>query len=300
MNNYSKHSAEATARLFAPAQSLKIGDFVWMKFAYGKENDLADFVEWAKNYGTKKRLCKVVDIVEVSNEFRFAHSWMDKEFAAIVKDDGGDASDDVEQKHIWEYTQEEIRTFYSLVTILRAPNGKYIAVNRGGYDYSRIVYLPANYGEILSEEIIQARRDMEEFTRIRLEQVRKEREAQAEAYKARQTELRDKYRDLREITDIYKPFGRTLAANLRKWLKINFPGVPCKVKLHQWDYYPYEYSATIKVDGDITTKVAIDEAFCKEWHQSMPTGTESDYENKVKARVFEELFGPIRYIDTMH
>lgn len=299
MTNYDKHSAEATSRLYAPAQSLKIGDFVWMQFVGDKQLNLLDFVEWSEDHGTKKRLCKVADIVEVSNDFEFAHGWMSEEFAAIIKDDGGNESDDVEQKQIWEYTQEEIGTFYSLVTILRAPNGKYIAVNREGYDYCRVVYLPANYGEILCEEIIQARREKEEYTRILLEQCRKEREAQAEAYKARQAELRAKYRDLREITDIYQPFGRTLAANLRKWLKINFPDVPCKVKLHQWDYYPYEYSATIKINGDITTKVAIGEAFCNEWHQSMPTGTESDYENKVRARVFEELFGSIRYIDTM-
>ena len=289
MTNYSKHSAEATARLFAPAQSLKIGDFVWMKFAYGKENDLADFVKWAQHSGTSTRLCKVVEIVDVPNDFDLARNWMGNDFAHLVTSEGGCESDDAPRKQWWEYTPEERKTFYNVVAILRAPDGKYIAVDKEGYDYCRMVGLPANYGEIFATEVDQAEVEIAEEITAKNEAERKEREERIAAIKAKKAKLLAKYADFQKADYRNANYGQVVESNLKKWLKINFPAVKCEVEMREWKESYYCLEADVKVYGSEEMAAVMRQTFRKEWRMEMAC------ENGESEFVFANLFGFINF-----
>ena len=289
MNNYSKHSAEATARLFAPAQSIEIGDFVWMKFAYGKENDLADFVKWAQHSGTSTRLCKVVQIVDVTNDFDLTRNWMGDELANLITNKGGCESEDAPQKQWWEYTSEERKTFFNVVTILRTPNGKYIAVDKEGYEYCRMVALPANYGEIFATEVKQAKAEIAEEIAARNEMERKEREERKAAIEAKKAELMAKYADFQKADYRNANYGQVVESNLKKWLKINFPKIECTVIMREWREPSYCLEADVKVNGSEEMAAAMRQTFRKEWRMEMAC------ENDESEFVFANLFGFVNF-----
>ena len=289
MTNYSKHSAEATARLFAPAQSLKIGDFVWMKFAYGKENDLADFVKWAQHSGTSTFLCKVVEIVDVPNDFDLTRKWLHPEFAQLVQSDGGLGCDDAPRKQWWKYTPEERKTFYNLVAILRTPDGKYIAVDKEGFEYCRYVCLPANYGEIFATEVDQAEVEIAEEITARNEAERKKREERIAAIKAKKAELLAKYADFQKADLCNANYGQVVESNLKKWLKINFPAVKCEVEMREWGENGHCLEADVKVYGSEELATIMRQTFRREWRMRMTN------ENGESEFVFANLFGSINF-----
>ena len=289
MANYSKHSAEATARLFAPAQYLKIGDFVWMKFAYGKENDLADFVKWAQHSGTSTRLCKVIEIVDAPNDFDLTRNWMGNDFAHLITSKGGCESDDAPQKQWWEYTPEERKTFYNVVAILRTPGGKYIAVDKEGYDYCRMVGLPANYGEIFAAEVDQAEVEIAEEITAKNKAERKEREERIAAIKAKKAELLAKYADFQKADLCNANYGQVVESNLKKWLKINFPAVKCEVEMREWKEDSYCLEADIKVYGSEEVAAIMRQTFRREWKMRMTN------ENGESEYVFANIFGFVNF-----
>lgn len=265
MNNYSKHSAEATARLYAPAESFNVGDFIYARIAAGKERDINDFIEIAKRHGTNYRLCKIVEIVEVSNGYDLTHNWLSEELADMVTNPGGCRTEDAPDKKQWEYTKDGIETFYALATILRAPNGKYIVVDKEGYTYCRYVGLPVNYGDIFAAEVQQAMAEIAAAENARIAEEKRAAQQRENEINARIEQIKAKYPQLRVIQNKHQKYGRAVRSNFIKWLKINFPEVECKVGMWETDCCPYKYTATVNVMGDKQTEVKIQELFYSEW-----------------------------------
>lgn len=243
---------------------LNVGDFLYLVTGYGKEMGLRDYVSVSERGNSA--LVKIVDIVDVDGNFDLLHNWMGQPAPAHR---GGSQSDDVPEDHApYNYTPEEISTFYQLVTVYRKSNGQFIAVDCQGYDYWRYVYLSAYWREMFAEEIKVIAEELRAEQRAIIEAERKKREQQVEQWNAKLAALRIYYPTLKE-----SPKGAAgITANVKKWFATEFPGYAVKVSTRP-DYWGTEFYVTVRMSrnipedkqNEIYNRVNI-------WKESMPTG----------------------------
>ena len=260
-----KANARDNAGKIRNAAEIAVGDFLYLVTGYGKENGLRDYIRTPER-GNGATLVKVVGVVDVPEDFDLLRGWMEQ---PAPEHRGGSQSDDVPDDHApYNYTPEEIGTFFQLVTVYRNGKGQFIAVDCQGYDYWRYVYLSAYWREMFAEEAEEIAEEYAEEQRAMIEAERKEQEQQAEAYAAKVAALRVRYPNMKE-----NPKGAAgITANVKKWFAAEFPGYAVQVSTRP-DYWGTEYHVTARMSrnipedkqAEILTRVYM-------WQESMPTG----------------------------
>lgn len=264
VNSY-KETARNNAQKTRNAAEIAVGDFLYLVTGYGKENGLRDYIR-TPGRGNRPTLVKVVDVVDVPDNFDLLRGWMRQ---PAPEHRGGSQSDDISEGHSpYNYTPEEISTFFQLVTVYRNSKGQFIAVDCQGYDYWRYVYLSAYWREMFAEEAKEIAKEYAEEQRAMIEAERKEQKQQAEAYAAKLAALRVRYPNMKE-----NPKGAAgITANVKKWFAAEFPDYTVKVSTCS-DYWGAEYHVTVRMprnipeakQNEILTRVYM-------WQESMPTG----------------------------
>lgn len=247
------------------AAEIAVGDFLYLVTGHGKENGLRDYIRTPER-GNGSTLVKVVDVVDVPEDFDLLRGWMEQ---PAPEHRGGSQSDDVPEDHTpYNYTPEEISTFFQLVTVYRNRKGQFIAVDCQGYDYWRYVYLSAYWREMFADEAEGIAKEYAEEQRAIIEAERKEQEKQAEEYAAKLAALRVRYPKMKE-----NPKGAAgITANVKKWFAAEFPGYAVQVSTRH-DYWGTEYHVTARMSRNIPEdKQAEIYSRVNMWNESMPTG----------------------------
>ena len=157
VENY-KATARNNAEKTKNAAQIAAGDFLYLVTGYGKENGLRDYIRTPER-GNSPTLVKVVAVVDVPESFDLLRGWMAQ---PAPEHRGGSQLDDITEDHTpYNYTPEEISTFFQLVTVYRNSKGQFIAVDCQGYDYWRYVYLSAYWREMFAEETEQITKELE-------------------------------------------------------------------------------------------------------------------------------------------
>lgn len=267
-----EYKKQAVLNSTKTAAELKVDDFIFTSTAAGKDTNFTDFVDARVNWnmGTSSRLCKVVDIIDVPEDYDFLNGWLDKE---ALSHRGGSQSDDIdESRNPFQLTKADYETFFDLITVIRKPSCKWIGVDCQGYDYWRYVHLPNNYSELFAEEKSDALRKLAERDAERLAEKMKELEEHAKALQDRENELRGKYFGL-----VLNPANsRLVGNNIRKFLAIEFPEIKFKVSVRR-SYWGDNNDVSVYVIGvnDEEKRNEIREV-CKVWTETMPTGRMTD------------------------
>ena len=243
VDNY-KATARNNAEKTKDAAQIAAGDFLYLVTGYGKETGLRDYVRTPER-GNGSTLVKVVAVVDVPESFDLLRGWMAQ---PAPEHRGGSQSDDIAEDHTpYNYTPEEIDTFFQLVTVYRNGKGQFIAVDCQGYDYWRYVYLSTYWREMFSEEATQITKELEAERVAMIEAERKERERQAEQYAAKLAALRVYYHKLKE-----NPKGAAgITANVKKWFATEFPGYAVQVCTRP-DYWGTEYYVNVRMSHNIS------------------------------------------------
>lgn len=263
--NAYKATASNNAEKTRNAANIAAGDFLYLVTGCGKENGLRDYVR-TSDRDNGATLVKVVAVVDVPESFDLLRGWMGQ---PAPEHRGGSQSDDIANDHTpFNYTPEEISTFFQLVTVYRNDKGQFIAVDCQGYDYWRYVYLSPYWREMYAEEAEQIAAELAEEQRAMIEAERKERQEQAEQYAAKLASLRAYYPKLKE-----NPKGAAgITANVKKWFATEFPGYAVQVSTRP-DYWGAEYHVTVRMSRNIPEEEqARIYNRIKMWGESMPTG----------------------------
>lgn len=290
---YNEYTNEAKRNANKPASQITVGDFIFTTTAGGKDNNFTDFVDAHERWGmgTTSRLVKVVDVIDVAEDFDLLAGWMGKPAPAHR---GGSQSDDVDDdKMAWQLTPAEIETFFDLATIYRKPNGQWLAVDCQGYDYWRYVHLPQNYREIFAQEYAGAVSYLNKREADREAKKAAIKQAHADALAARKSEFRSTYSDLTENPTN----GRQIGANVRKFFRHHFPGLTVKVSARA-DYWGSSYDVTVDAPKDTPEEARAEIAdVCRVWRDTMPTGeTDTDaYGERETSQCPMNMFGSINY-----
>lgn len=260
-----KANARDNAAKTRNAATIAAGDFLYLVTGYGKDNGLRDYIRTPER-GNRSTLVKVVDVVDVPEGFDLLRGWMAQ---PAPEHRGGSQSDDVPEDHTpYNYTPEEISTFFQLVTVYRNGKGQFIAVDCQGFDYWRYVYLSPYWREMFAEEAEEIAKEYAAEQLAMIEAERKEQEQQAEEYAAKLAALRVRYPNMKE-----NPKGAAgITANVKKWFAAEFPGYAVQVSTCP-DYWGTEYHVTARMSrnipedkqAEILTRVYM-------WQESMPTG----------------------------
>lgn len=279
-----KANARDNAGKTRNAAEIAVGDFLYLVTGYGKENGLRDYIRTPER-GNRSTLVKVVDVVDVPDGFDLLRGWMAQPAPGHR---GGSQSDDVPEDHTpYNFTPEEITTFYQLVTVYRNGKGQFIAVDCQGYDYWRYVYLSPYWREMFAEEAQKIAKEYVEEQLAMMEAERKEQEQQAEAYAAKVAALRVRYPNMKE-----NPKGAAgITANVKKWFAAEFPGYAVQVSTRP-DYWGEEYRVNVRMSRNIPedkqTEI-LNRVYM--WKETMPTGdrvegrTTYDYPMAIYGRI---------------
>lgn len=260
-----KANARDNARKTRNAEEIAVGDFLYLVTGYGKENGIIDYIRTPER-GSGFTLVKVVCVVDVPEGLDMLSGWMEQ---PAPEHRGGSQSDDVPEDHSsYNYTPEEIDTFFQLVTVYRNRKGQYIAVDCQGYNYWRYVYLSPFWREMFADEAKKIAEEYAEEHISIIEAGRKEQEQQADAYAAKLAALRVRYPNMKE-----NPKGAAgITANVKKWFASEFPGYAVQVRTIP-DYWGTEYHVTARMSRNIPEdKQAEIYSRVNMWDESMPTG----------------------------
>lgn len=272
-NKFDEYYKQAEVNRSKKASEFEVGDFVVTATGCGKDVNFLDFIDAHENWniGSHARLCKVVDIVDVSEDEDFLEGWLGK---PAPSHSGGSQSDDIDEgKDQCSFTREDYDTFFDLITVFRKPSGKWIGVDCQGYDYWRYVHLPSNYKSVFVVERSLALEKIDERNDAKKAEKLAELAKHAQALEARENELKMKYFGL-----VLSPAnGRIVGNNIRKFLAIEFPGIKFKVSVRR-SYWGMSHDVSVEVFG-VEDEAKRDEILkvCKVWTDTMPTGRIDDY-----------------------
>lgn len=249
------------------ADKITVGDFLYLSTGCGKENGLIDYIRTPeREHLNGLTLVKVVDIVDVPECFDLSRGWMDQ---PAPEHRGGSQSDDVPEDHTqYNYTPEEIGTFFQLVTVYRNSKGQFIAVDCQDYNYWRYVYLPDCWRKMFADEVKEITMEyVEEQFRIR-EEEKKEQERHFNEYAARLATLRGRYPNMKENPK----WAAGITENVKKWFATEFPGCSVRVSTRP-DYYGSSFYVTVEIDKTISKGKKKDILERVElWNETIPTG----------------------------
>lgn len=266
---------------------IAISDFFYLVAGIGKDCGMSDFIKEEEQYH-QSTLVKVVDVVDVPDNFDLLHGWMEQ---PAPEHRGGSQSEDVPDDHsLYNYTSEEIETFYQLVTVYRKRNGQFIAVDCQGYDYWRYVYLSPYWREMFATESEQIRAECEAEQLAIIEAERKERQLQAKLYADRVDELSRRYPKLKK----YPKGAAGITSNVKRWFAAEFPQYAVKVNTRP-DYWGSEYYVSASLSRNIPESVR-SEIYARAhiWKEQLPTG-KYDEESRTMYDRPMRMYGEIAY-----
>lgn len=115
----------------------------------------------------KPQLCKITRIEEVEDIEDVAKTYL-REWRAEGHE-GGWGSDDVTDEEVGtgcqnysQLTEEQKRTFYTLVVLVRDNAGRYFMIDPEGYEYPRYVLLPKQWKDIFRDLVFSVRSEMDD------------------------------------------------------------------------------------------------------------------------------------------
>lgn len=269
---YNEYNKQATDNDTKHIAQIHKGDFIHTATANSKENDFTDWIGGHEfyNMGDHRRLCQIVDIVEVAEDEDLLGDWLGRK---APEHRGGSCSDDIpEGKHPGEMTKSDYATFFDLITVYRKPSGKWIGVDCQGYDYWRYVHLPHNYSELFASECKEARKVINERREKQEAEEEAELAAHREALDKRENELKERYSDM-----ILNPkSGKQVSYNIRKFFKIHLPDLPIKVNVRR-DYWGTSYDADVKAPANTSEAERLRvQSICDMWNETLPAGYMDD------------------------
>lgn len=290
---YESYCSQAEANKAKTASQIKVGDFILTATGMGKDNDFTDLIDAIINWECAKqpRLCRVVDTVEIPEDFDFLSDWL---ALPAPPHRGGSQSDDVaDDKPSHKWTNEDIATFFDLVTLFRKPSGKWLAVDCQGYDYWRYVHIPTNYAQIFGQEYAEAVATLERRNAEAEAAKCAKLAAHAQEYKKRVEEVKTRYPYLTQ----HPANSRQVGNNIRKWFKFRFPQLAVKVSA-TLNYWRTAYRVDIEAPKDTPQELRDQMAeACKEWRESYPLGEidSSEYREFEAHGCPMGIFGNIEY-----
>ena len=236
---YAQHAKEADRLEGVPA----VGGFFWadnsgIKCDGGR--GLFDELH-ALNYThadeKPARLCCVAQIINVSEE-DFARPDLADELVTRHNLQGFCRSEDVEEDHNkYNYTQEELATFYTVGAIVVSPSGKYYLIDSEGYDYARYIYVPIEWPEMFADEV-ESIKAAEEARKAEEERQAADEKAQRLAeYRARCAKWLPLMRNVEEMeqdgTATARKIDNARKANILAMCSAAFPGVKFSVSVRR-------------------------------------------------------------------
>lgn len=292
--NYERYCKIADINKNKSTSELLTGDFIFCFVGIGKENGLKDFINWNEaDFSYHKRLCKIVDIIEVQEDFDLLNNWMKNE--APTNRGGGNSDDLPDGCDMFNLTKEEIGTFYSLVTVYRNDKGQFIAVNCEGYNYWRYVGLPLNYRIMYAAERITIKAQLKKER----EEVRLKHEATLKEYKQALQARKEELKQIYSFLTLNPADGKQMILNIRKFLKYHLPNLEFKISA-RYDSYCGGFNCEINTSKDTPEEVRSQiKEVCESWtNETMLTG-EYDYndygEYEAHENLMNSLFGKINY-----
>jgi len=261
-----EYRAKAQKNSGKPAAELRPDGFIYCAVGLGKDCNFIDFVDGLNYTECRATLCKVVDVVDVPENYDLLSDWMGRPAPAHR---GGSQSDDVpDDKPQGTYTREDYDTFFQLVTVYRKPSGQWLAVDCQGYDYWRYVYMPQEWRQIYATEYADALAEIKRRKDEREAEHAAELKAHAAALAARMDELRAQYPELKEGADN----ARSVGANVRKFFKKHFPGLAVKISVRP-DYWGRAWEVSAKAPKNTPQEVRDRVAdICEVWRDTMHNG----------------------------
>ena len=153
---YVQHAQEADRLEGVPA----VGGFFWadnsgLKCDGGRGlfEELHALTCYTDTQDTPARLCCVGQIINVS-EADFARQDLADELVTRHNLQGFCRSEDVDDdRNEYNYTPEELATFYTVGALVVSPSGKYYLIDSEGYDYARYIYVPIEWPEMFADEV---------------------------------------------------------------------------------------------------------------------------------------------------
>ena len=237
--NYLRYQEQAEANNAKTAGEINIGDFIYSYQKGSKFNDLTDMLKYHlsthKSFSEKLELGKIVDIVEMSEDNFTALDYQNR--GHIVKDNGGSASDDIEEGRDSDNLSEfERETIYFLFTLIRTPSGRAITVDAQGFDYMRYTGLLSHYKTSMVTDCEKVQKLLQKDSEEILQ------EEQAKNAELEQGKIRIE-KEYGFLTIVTKNDGqKTAANNLRSLLKHKFPATKFSVRKHYYDSYIVEWN----------------------------------------------------------
>lgn len=261
------HRKEADANEGVSASDLSVGSFVWatghgLKFDHENvKHHLEEMLEYTQSDDPETRklvrpyLCKIIRIEDVpagffDNEWCL-RGWKSKSEGEGKGYEGGCDSDDVQNVDWSKWSQLEKwekDSFYTLVVLVREPNGRAVVIDPEGYEYPRYLYyrttwardfagMIAKIGEEVAERKAKAAAEKAERDRIALEK-----------YNARCA----KWAGVMELIPADADFDtrrKITKSNIIRMAKAVAPGVRFSVRHDDWRDYTLSWTNGPTVDA---------------------------------------------------
>lgn len=269
MRNITLYKVQAQQNKLKAVSDLQLNDFVFLHSS-GIKNDCSlqsqVFYTYEKNY---QLICKIVEIMHVSEEILQNGNY-------LPTNRGGSCSEDLpDNTDMCNLTSEQIDTFYQCVTLVLSDTGRYVFVDRQGYDYCRYMYFWSDFTTMFAKEI--------ETQKAYIQQKEKEAKREVELkYAAICNKFKEQFPYLKE--------GESAPKNIRLLLRNKFPNIKLSVTTRQWNECIY-----IHAPKEIVNQVR---EFIRDIESLENRIYTTDTNGDSYARIpFKNLFGRYSYIN---
>lgn len=237
---YAEHAHEADRLEGVPA----VGGFFWAdnsglkcdggRGLFEELHALTCYTHAAEN---PARLCCVEQIIKVSDA-DFARPELADELVTRHNLQGFCRSEDVkEDRNIYNYTQEEWATFYTVGTLVVSPSGKYYLIDSEGYNYARYIYVPIEWPVMLADEVASIKAEEEARKAEEEHQAAEEKAQRLAKYRARCAKWSPLMRNVEKMEQEGKATARKIdnarKANILAMCAVAFPGVKFSVSVRR-------------------------------------------------------------------
>lgn len=237
---YAQHAKEADRLEGVPA----VGGFFWADNSGLKCDGGRGLFEelHALNYYTHAdekpaRLCCVEQIINVS-EAEFARPDLADELVTRHNLQGFSRSEDMKDGHNkFNYTPDELATFYTVGALVLSPSGKYYLIDSGGYDYARYIYVPIEWPVMFADEVESIKAEEEARKAEEARQAAEEKAQRLADYRTRCAKWLPLMRNVEEMEQEGKATARKIdnarKANILAMCSAAFPGVKFSVSVRR-------------------------------------------------------------------
>lgn len=237
---YAQHAQEADRLEGVPA----VGGFFWadnsgLKCDGGRGlfEELHALTCYTHAAEKPARLCCVEQIIKVSEE-DFARPDLADELVTRHSLQGFCRSEDVDEDHNkFNYTPEELATFYTVGALVVSPSGKYYLIDSEGYNYARYIYVPIEWPEMFADEVESIKAAEEARKAEEARQAAEEKAQRLADYRARCAKWSHLMRNVEKMdqdgTASARKIDNARKANILAMCADAFPGVKFSVSVRR-------------------------------------------------------------------